>query len=73
LAAKAVAMELQELDLEEAEEMEAQMEAIRQRYRIVRAQIRQRALAAGVISLTEALDDTHIPSITQEEQAGIDM
>jgi hypothetical protein len=75
LAAKAVAvaMELQELDLEEAEEMEAQMEAIRQRYSIVRAQIRQRALAAGVISLTEALDDTHIPSITQEEQAGIDM
>ena len=72
-AAKAVAMELQEVDLEEAEEMAAQMEAIRQRYSIVRVQIRQRAFASGVISLAEALDDTHIPSLSEEGQGGIDM
>ena len=72
-AAKAVAMELQEVDLEEEEEMAAQMEAIRQRYSIVRVQIRQCALAARVISLDEALDDAHIPSLTQEEKAGIEM
>jgi hypothetical protein len=70
-AAQAVAMvtEIEDLDLAE----EAEMEATRMKYRQLRVEIRQRGVRVGVIDLDEALDDTHVPSLTQEEQDAIDM
>ena len=69
--AQAVAMVMAVEDLDLAEE--AEMEATRLKYRQLRVEIRQRAMRYGVISLTEALDDTHVPSLPQKEQDAIDM
>jgi hypothetical protein len=67
--ALAMVMAVEELDLAE----KAELQATRLKYSQLRVEIRQRGMRYGVVTLTEALDDTHVPSLPQKEQDAIDM